>query len=837
MPRNRKPLPALDNASKVNNPDLPNIYDRNYTDIILKYGGLATRFPQLNTNAKTVVDAINELQAGGQGDGKHRTLTLAEYDALSEEEKNNGTIYFITDAPSVYIRPEDLAATDALPGQLLAFYSDYGDYGVWTATSQIRNLQEGDVLLWDSQHQTWINGQISVGKSALKDLTDVDINTVLNNQILKYDETSHKWVNADNTSGVNELSELEDVDLGNLQSGQVLTYIGDYWVNSDFNLSDIEDVNITNPQNSQVLKYNSLTQTWVNADDSGDVSELADLDDVELSTPQENQILRYTRLRGSNQSYYYRWVNTNLPDTYMSDIEDVYLTSLQNYQILQYDTNNWRNIDFTLSNLQDTAISNPTNGQYLIYDGTNWVNADGGGGGGASSLSELNDVDLDEPTLTEGQLLYYNGSEWVNYEYFALGIGQYSPEDGDILIYVKEDEDAPGVWQNFSIADAIELSKLGDVVIDDSDLQSGQVLTYNGSEWVNASGGGGGASDLSDLNDVTITSPTNGQVLTYDSLNDEWVNANASGGASSADQVSYDNTTSGLVADDVQEAIDEVVDDLDDKAEYVELTQLEYDALSPAEKGNGTLYFITDANGDGSQFQPIIYSTTEREIGVWIDGKPLYEKTVYNAGGTSGYINIAHSISNLGVCVDAFGTCHDVGYGVPLTGVCDMPIARIGGDNNDIGICGVDTTNVIFSVPSAFQQRIVDIYITIRYTKSSDTAGSGIWTPQGVPTVHYSTDEHIIGTWVDGSTLYEKTFEVDNIYVTDGGYLTIDANFSHNVKIGNGYVINSVGTVYCLPDGRGRIFKDANGLRFQSINGGSWGGNLFVTIQYTKSSS
>lgn len=34
-------------------------------------------------------------------------------------------------------------------------------------------------------------------------------------------------------------------------------------------------------------------------------------------------------------------------------------------------------------------------------------------------------------------------------------------------------------------------------------------------------------------------------------------------------------------------------------ADYVELTQAEYDALSPAEKMNGKMYFITDASGGG----------------------------------------------------------------------------------------------------------------------------------------------------------------------------------------------------------------------------------------------
>ena len=48
-------------------------------------------------------------------------------------------------------------------------------------------------------------------------------------------------------------------------------------------------------------------------------------------------------------------------------------------------------------------------------------------------------------------------------------------------------------------------------------------------------GGGGGASALSDLVDVTITNPTQGQVLTYDG-NGHWINgAAASGGISLAD--------------------------------------------------------------------------------------------------------------------------------------------------------------------------------------------------------------------------------------------------------------------------------------------------------------
>lgn len=42
--------------------------------------------------------------------------------------------------------------------------------------------------------------------------------------------------------------------------------------------------------------------------------------------------------------------------------------------------------------------------------------------------------------------------------------------------------------------------------------------------------GGGGSSSLAGLTDVDLTTPTSGQVLTYDSTSQKWINANSSGG-------------------------------------------------------------------------------------------------------------------------------------------------------------------------------------------------------------------------------------------------------------------------------------------------------------------
>ena len=64
----------------------------------------------------------------------------------------------------------------------------------------------------------------------------------------------------------------------------------------------------------------------------------------------------------------------------------------------------------------------------------------------------------------------------------------------------------------------------------------------------NSSGGGGGSTTLGGLLDVNLSSPTNGQVLTYNSASGKWINQNPqSGGASSLSQLSDVNI--GVLAD------------------------------------------------------------------------------------------------------------------------------------------------------------------------------------------------------------------------------------------------------------------------------------------------
>lgn len=76
----------------------------------------------------------------------------------------------------------------------------------------------------------------------------------------------------------------------------------------------------------------------------------------------------------------------------------------------------------------------------------------------------------------------------------------------------------------------------------------GQVLTKVSGSPAWADPTGGGASELNDLNDVDIDTPTSGQVLKYDGSG--WVNANESGGGGGAEPVPVAQEAHGLSAGD-----------------------------------------------------------------------------------------------------------------------------------------------------------------------------------------------------------------------------------------------------------------------------------------------
>lgn len=148
-------------------------------------------------------------------------------------------------------------------------------------------------------------------------------------------------------------------------------------------------------------------------------------------------------------------------------------------------------------------------------------------------------------------------------------------------------------------------------------------------------------------------------------------------------------------------------------------------------------------------FQPIIYSTEEREVGVWKDGKPLYKKTLLpSVTSTSFTVNISALSVDTMVDIDAF---------IPQTSgnVVYIPYCT---STADYALCYYNNNYLKFAYAGSYNSTTWNI--TIYYTKTTDTAGSGTWTPQGIPAVHYVTGEHVIGTYTDGSTVYEQTYSI-----------------------------------------------------------------------------
>lgn len=104
----------------------------------------------------------------------------------------------------------------------------------------------------------------------------------------------------------------------------------------------------------------------------------------------------------------------------------------------------------------------------------------------------------------------------------------------------------------------------------------------------------------------------------------------------------------------------------------------------------------------------------------------------------------------------------------------------------------------------------------------------------------YSTEEQLVGTWIDGKPLYQKTYSFN---------ATIDGNEHSTIQLPSGYdkIIEITGTVYYAPSATGYIpvnaqynsvytmFVDAwsGYLRYK---GNGWTGTwpMYVTIKYTK---
>ena len=140
------------------------------------------------------------------------------------------------------------------------------------------------------------------------------------------------------------------------------------------------------------------------------------------------------------------------------------------------------------------------------------------------------------------------------------------------------------------------------------------------------------------------------------------------------------------------------------------LSYNEYQALSEEEKNDGTTYYVPDMPLSDTY---TTYSTEEIVVGKWIDGKPIYRKTVIcGALPNATTKNVSHGISDLDYVVNYKGIAKNptVNYYIPInyTAQTDtISYCFISKDNISI-YCAVDRTSY------------TETYVTLEYTKTTD---------------------------------------------------------------------------------------------------------------------
>lgn len=110
------------------------------------------------------------------------------------------------------------------------------------------------------------------------------------------------------------------------------------------------------------------------------------------------------------------------------------------------------------------------------------------------------------------------------------------------------------------------------------------------------------------------------------------------------------------------------------------------------------------------------YSLTEKVVGTWIDGKPLYQKTVDCGALPNKTIkNTAHNIANIGHVIEIKGFAESNNMADRAT----IPIINDSNANNQLS-CYASSTNIVYVARNIDLSVYTSSYITLLYTKTTD---------------------------------------------------------------------------------------------------------------------
>lgn len=402
---------------------------------------------------------------------------------------------------------------------------------------------------------------------------------------------------------VNYLKDLKDVNVENAVSGQILVYNGSIWVSQD-----IPDTGLNEEQLAEYLTNNNYiqntdladyaTQQWTNNQIQNSITALIGTAPDDLDTLGEiaDQIVILQQLLdwfsfvdGKIRANYDLWgvgeitaYGVGEPSVItgtLNDLSDVTITSVQNGQILQYDssTQQWINVALPETGLNEEELASYlTQNNYLQEGDITWSNLSGKPDTFNTTINQINDLNSSWDSVLKNQI-----PNWLTTVSLSTITDLHSSWDSILSnapsVYVtrwpsfSEVTNKPTTLAGYGITDAYTKTETdnryvnisGDTMTGNLTLpaliandyvrigsarleydssnnvlmltdNSGGTMNFAASGEVSAYGVGDDVTiitNLNDLSDVSITNATNGQVLMYQ--NGVWVNGTAIGSVQS----------------------------------------------------------------------------------------------------------------------------------------------------------------------------------------------------------------------------------------------------------------------------------------------------------------
>jgi ribosome assembly protein YihI (activator of Der GTPase) len=468
------------------------------------------------TVASLELDNLNDVTLSG-------TLTAGEVLRYDGANWVDATLSYndLSNTPALADSTDDLTSdhagvnyTGALNGSLTSHLSGI-DTALGSLTTDLGGLTDvtlgtltaGEVLRYDGVN--WVDATLSYNDlsntPAIADSTDdltsdhtgVNYTGALNGSL-----TSHlSGIDTALGSLTTDLGGLTDVTLGTLTAGEVLRYDGANWVDATLSYNDLSNTPALADSTDDLtsdhtgVNYTGALNGSLTSHLSGIDSELNNRADTINSIAVVNGAVTIGSddITGNHTAVNYTGLNTDSITTHLAgidsalavavsnagldDLQDVVLGTLTSGEVLRYDGANWVDATLSYNDLSNTpALADSTDDLTSDHTGVNYTGALNG-----SLTSHLSGIDseLNNRADTVNSIAVVNGAVTIDSDDITgnhTGVNYTGLNTDSITTHLAGIDNVIG---------GLDLTSLDGIALSGT-LTAGEVLRYDGNDWVDA---------------------------------------------------------------------------------------------------------------------------------------------------------------------------------------------------------------------------------------------------------------------------------------------------------------------------------------------------------------